>query len=93
MALRGTKVIWQRAGAYCPQHPSNQVCLDTTGSWGPVKAQSPDGPTGKWQVVRKGGAESAEASRRDPAQGSGTGLSLAKTQATRRNLLSNEGSK
>lgn len=37
---------------------------------GPVKAQSPDGPTAKRQVVRKGGAGSAEASRRDPAQGS-----------------------
>ena len=34
---------------------------------GPVKAQSPDGPTAKWQVVRKDGAGSAEASRRDPA--------------------------
>lgn len=76
-----------------PPAPSQPGLSGHNRLMGPVKAQRPDGPTGgKWQVVRKGGAECAEASRRDPAQGSGTGLSPAKTQATR-SLLSSEGSK
>lgn len=62
-------------GAYCPQKPSCQVCLDAIGSWVPAKAQSPVGPAGKWPAVREGRAESTEANRSDPARGSGTGLS------------------
>lgn len=91
MALRETKVIWKRAeGAYCLQNPSYQVRLDTTGSWGPAKAQSPDGPIGKQQAIREGRAETVEASRRDPAQGSGTGLSPCKDLGHSRTLFPEE---
>lgn len=85
MALRETEEIYQRAGAYCPQHPTSQVCLDTTGSWDQSKPRG-QMAVGKWQVVRKGG-QSHEASRRDPARAQGQGSVLQELQATKKSTV------